>query len=125
MHLKSQFDIAWKGNTENKELITRIIASFISNQSYTTHSEINAIIKQILFNETTGQLFIKSFDGIWDLEDLFRRFDAELIDIEFISSLDKSLSEAHVEPWYIMIFSLILLTKSGKIKIRRILSLST
>lgn len=101
LHLKSQFDIAWKGNTENKELITRIIASFISNQSYTTHSEINAIIKQILFNETTGQLFIKSFDGIWDLEDLFRRFDAELIDIEFISSLDKSLSEAHVEPWYI------------------------
>lgn len=101
LHLKSQFDIAWKGNTENKELITRIIASFISNQSYTTHSEINAIIKQILFNETTGQLFIKSFDGIWYLEDLFRRFDAELIDIELISSLDKSLSEAHVEPWYI------------------------
>lgn len=101
LHLKSQFDIAWKGNTENKELITRIIASFISNQSYTTHSEINAIIKQILFNETTGQLFIKSFDGIWDLEDLFRRFDAELIDIALISSLDKSLSEAHVEPWYI------------------------
>lgn len=101
LHLKSQFDIAWKGNTENKELITRIIASFISNQSYTTHSEINAIIKQILFNETTGQLFIKSFDGIWDLEDLFRCFDAELIDIELISSLDKSLSEAHVEPWYI------------------------
>lgn len=101
LHLKSEFDIAWKGNTENKELITRIIASFISNQSYTTHSEINAIIKQILFNETTGQLFIKSFDGIWDLEDLFRRFDAELIDIELISSLDKSLSEAHVEPWYI------------------------
>jgi hypothetical protein len=101
LHLKSQFDIAWKGNTENKELITRIITSFISNQSYTTHSEINAIIKQILFNETTGQLFIKSFDGIWDLEDLFRRFDAELIDIELISSLDKSLSEAHVEPWYI------------------------
>lgn len=101
LHLKSQFDIAWKGNTESKELITRIITSFISNQSYTTHSEINAIIKQILFNETTGQLFIKSFDGIWDLEDLFRRFDAELIDIELISSLDKSLSEAHVEPWYI------------------------
>ena len=98
LHLKSQFDIAWKVNTENKELITRIITSFISNQSYTTHSEINAIIKQILFNETTGQLFIKSFDGIWDLEDLFRRFDAELIDIELISSLDKSLSEAHVEP---------------------------
>lgn len=101
LHLKQQFDIAWKGNTESKELITRIIASFISYQSYTTHSEINAIIKQILLDETTGQLFVTSFDGIWDLEDLFRRFDAELIDIELISSLDKSLSEAQVEPWYI------------------------
>ena len=101
LHLKQQFDIAWKGNTESKELITRIIASFISNQSYTTHSEINTIIKQILLDKTTEQLFITSFDSIWDLEDLFRRFDAELIDIELISSLDKSLSEAHVEPWYI------------------------
>ena len=99
LHLKQQFDIAWKGNTESKKLITRIIASFISNQSYTTHSEINAIIKQILLDETAGKLFITSFDGIWDLEDLFRRFDAELIDIELISSLDKSLSEAQVEPW--------------------------
>lgn len=101
LHLKQQFDIAWKGNTESKKLITRIMASFISNQSYNTHSEINAIIKQILFNETTGQLFITSLDGIWDLEDLFRHFDAELIDIELISSLDKLLPEAHVEPCYI------------------------
>lgn len=101
LHLKQQFDIAWKGNTESKELIARIIASFISNQSYTTHSEINAIIKQILFDETAGNLFITNFERIWDLENLFRRFDERLIDIELISSLDKSLSEAHVEPWYI------------------------
>ena len=101
LHLKQQFDIAWKGNAESKELITRIIASFISNHSYTTHSVINPIAKQILLDETTGQLFVTSFDGIWDLEDLFRRFDAELIDIELISSLDKLLSEVHVEPWYI------------------------
>lgn len=101
LHLKQQFDIAWKGNTESKELITRIIASFISNQSYTTHSEINAIIKQILLDKSTGLLFITSIDNIWDLEDLFRRFDVELIDIELILSLDKSLSEVHVEPWYI------------------------
>lgn len=101
LYLKQQFDIVWKGNAESKKLITRIIASFISNQSYTTHREINTIIKQILFNETTGQLFITNFERIWDLEDLFRRFDAELIDIELISSLDKLLSEVHVEPWYI------------------------
>ena len=101
LHLKQQFDIAWKGNAESKKLITRIIAGLISNQSYTTHSEINAIIKQILLDETAGNLFITNFERIWDLEDLFQRFDEGLIDIELISSLDKSLSEAHVEPWYI------------------------
>lgn len=100
-HLKQQFDIAWKGNTESKELITRIMASFISNHSYTTHSMINPIAKQILLDETAGQLFVMSFKRIWDLEDLFRRFDAEFIDIELISSLDKLLSEAKIESWRI------------------------
>lgn len=101
LHLKQQFDIAWKGNAESKELITRIIAGLISNQSYTTHSEINAIIKQILLDETAGNLFITNFERIWDLEDLFRRFDAGLIDIELISSLKNSLLGAKIEDWRI------------------------
>lgn len=101
LHLKQQFDIAWKGNTESKKLITRIIAGFISNYSYTTHSVINQIAIQILLDETTGLLFITSFESIWDLEDLLKRFDAELIDIELISSLDKSLSKAKIEDWRI------------------------
>lgn len=99
--LMQQFDIAWNGDPESKNLITKIIASFISNHSYTTHSKINSIVKQILLDDTTGQLFITSFERIWDLEDLFRCFDAKLIDITLISSLEKSLLEAHVEPWYI------------------------
>ena len=101
LYLKKQFGIAWKGNAESKSLITRIIAGFISNHSDTTHSEINPIVKQILLDETTGQLFIMSFDCIWDLEDLFPRFDAELIDIELISFLDKLLSETKIEAWHI------------------------
>lgn len=101
LHLKQQFDIAWKGNAESKKLITRIIAGLISNQSYTTHSEINVIIKQILLDETAGNLFITNFERIWDLEDLFRRFDAGLIDIELISSLKNSLLGAKIEDWRI------------------------
>lgn len=101
LHLKQQFDIAWKGNAESKELITRIIASFISNQSYTAHSEINAIIKQILLDKTTGKLFLTNIERIWDLEDLFRRFDEGLIDIELIASLNNSLLEAKIEDWRI------------------------
>lgn len=91
--LKRQFYIAWDGNTDSRQLITRIIAGLISNHSYTTYSVINVAVKQILLEEATGALFIASFDRKWDLEDLFRHFDAELIDIELVSSLDKLLPE--------------------------------
>lgn len=62
---------------------------------------INPIVKQILLDKITGLLFITSIDDIWDLEDLFRRFNAELIDPELISSLDESLSKAKIEDWRI------------------------
>lgn len=101
LYLMSQFDIAWGGGTESRKLITKIIASFICNNLYTTHSEINAIVKQILLDRTTVQLFIASFKSVWDLEDLFHRFDAELVDFELLLSLDKSLSEANIEARYI------------------------
>ena len=101
LYLKQQFNIAWGGDTESKKLITKIIAGFIRNHSYTTHSIINPIAKQILLDEITGQLFITSFDGIWDLEDLFRHFDAELVDIELLLSLDKLLSNVWTETWHV------------------------
>ena len=56
LYLKQQYDIAWKENAESKKLITKIIAGFICNHSYTTHSMINPIAKQILLDEITGQL---------------------------------------------------------------------
>lgn len=93
LYLKKQFYIVWDGNTDSKQLITKIIATFISNHSHTTHSVINVVVKQILLEEATGSLFIASFDRKWDLEDLFRHFDAELIDVELVSSLDKLLPE--------------------------------
>ena len=93
LYLKKQFDIVWKGDTDSRQLITRIIAGLISNHSHTTHSVINVAVKQILLEEATGSLFIASFERKWDLEDLFRHFDAELIDIELVSSLDKLLPE--------------------------------
>lgn len=100
LYLKKQFDILWNGNTDSRQLITRIIAGWISSHLYTTHSVINVTIKQILLEETTGLLFIASFDRIWDLEDFFRRFDAELVDIDIISSVDKLLYETKIEDWH-------------------------
>lgn len=38
---------------------------------------------------------------IWDLEDLFWRFDAEIVDAELISSLDKLLHERKIGEWNI------------------------
>lgn len=93
LYLNKQFNIAWKGDTDSRQLITRIIAGLISNHSHTTHSVINVVVKQILLEKATGALFIASFERKWDLEDLFRHFDAQFIDIELVSSLDKLLPE--------------------------------
>ena len=62
LYLKKQFDIVWKGDTDSRQLITRIIAGLISNHSHTTHSVINVAVKQILLEEATGSLFIASFE---------------------------------------------------------------
>ena len=100
MCLKQQFNIAWNGDVENKQLITKVIANYIFNHLYTTNRDFNPIIKKILLEETTGSLFINIFN-IWDLEDLFRDFDTELVDFKLISSLDKLLSDAEIDVWHV------------------------
>lgn len=99
LYLKKQFDIAWNGDTNSRQLITKIIVGFILNHLCTTHSVINEAIKQILLEKANGTLFIERIDG--DLPDLFRHFDAELIDIELVSSLEVLLLEANKESWII------------------------
>ena len=101
LYIERQFDIAWNADSESRKLMTKIIASFMDNHSYATHSEINVTVKQILLEEETGILFLEYFDNKWDLEDIFRRFDAELIDIKLLSSLDKLLHESKMKNWYI------------------------
>ena len=100
-HLTKQFHIAWDIDLESKKLMTKVIVSFINNHLYMSYTEINPIIKQILLEKTTGSLFIDSFDRVWDLEDLFRHFDAEIVDAELISSLDKLLHEIKIGEWHI------------------------
>lgn len=97
LYLKKQFDIAWNSDPKSKILMTKIIANYINNNLYATHTEINAIVKQLLLESEIGILFIKSLDQEWNLEEIFRRFDAELIDAELISSLDKLLRESNTE----------------------------
>lgn len=97
LYINKQFDIVWNKDTESKELITKIIASYISNNSYSNYNQINSIIKKILIEETTGTLFITSFDNDWELEYLLKHFDAELIDYELISSVDKLLLQANMK----------------------------
>ena len=48
LYLNRQFDIVWKGDTDSKQLITRIIAGLISNHTYITYSDMYEIISRIL-----------------------------------------------------------------------------
>ena len=85
----------------------------MENHSYATHNDINTIVKQILLEETTGVLFIKCFSDSWDLEKLFRDFDAELVDSELLSSVEKLLKETSIEDWNV---NEILISLVGKIR---------
>ena len=118
LYLKRQFDIAWNGSVDSRQLITRMIANFISSHLYTTYTVINAVIKQILLEETTGILFLQCFDNVWDIEEVFRRFDAELVDAGFLSSVEKLLHETPIEDWYInnILTSLVYKIKNDELK---------
>lgn len=100
-YLKRQIEKLLKENLDYKKIATIIIANFIGNNSYTTYNDINTIVKQILLEEAIGTSFFQCFDTVWDIEEVFRRFDAELIDIELISSVDKLLHKTKIEDWYI------------------------
>lgn len=113
LYLKKQFNIAWTTNLENKKLLTKVIASFVDNHSYTAHSEINAIVKQILLETETGPLFIGCFGEYWRLNNIFRHFDAEFVDAELLSTLDKLLRDTKMGKWCI---DMILTTLIGKIR---------
>ena len=113
LYLKTQFETIWAKDSESKKIITKIIASFMENHSYATHNDINTIVKQILLEETTGVLFIKCFSDSWDLEKLFRDFDAELVDSELLSSVEKLLKETSIEDWNV---NEILISLVGKIR---------
>lgn len=118
LYLRKQFNIAWNSSFESKKLITKIIAFFMKYHPYTTHNEINVIVKQILLEEKTGTLFLGYFDKAWELTDIFRHFDAELIDAELISSVDKFLSELEIESWHVnnILISLIHKIRNDKAK---------
>lgn len=51
LYLNRQFDIVWKGDTDSKQLITRIIAGLISNHTYITYSDMYEIIRRILLEK--------------------------------------------------------------------------
>lgn len=102
LYLNHQFDIAWNKDIESRKIMTKVVAIFMSCHSHTVHREINASVKQILIEAETGTFFIKFFhEKEWDLVDIFRCFDAKLVDVDLLSSLDKLLHESKMKDWHI------------------------
>ncbi len=99
-YLKKQFDVVWKFNQDRRNLMTKVIAYFVKNRNYSSLKEINTVVKQILLEEETGMIFFNCFEkDIWELEDLFRTFDADLIDADLLSKLEKLLNDIDAEKW--------------------------
>ena len=99
-YLKKQFDVVWKFNQDRRNLMTKVIAYFVKNRNYSSLKEINTVVKQILLEEETGMIFFNCFEkDIWELEDLFRTFDADLIDADLLSKLEKLLNDIDAKKW--------------------------
>ena len=99
-YLKKQFDVVWKFNQDRRNLMTKVIAYFVKNRNYSSLKEINTVVKQILLEEEIGMIFFNCFKkDIWELEDLFRTFDADLIDADLLSKLEKLLNDIDAEKW--------------------------
>lgn len=99
-YLKKQFDVVWKFNQDRRNLMTKIIAYFVKNRNYSSLKEINTVVKQILLEEKTGIIFFNCFEkDLLELEDLFRTFDADLIDADLLSKLEKLLNDIDAEKW--------------------------
>lgn len=99
-YLKKQFNLAWNSDQDTKNLITEVIACFVKNRAYSSLKGINTVVKQILQEEKTGIIFFNCFEkDLLELEDLFRTFDADLIDADLLSKLEKLLNDIDAEKW--------------------------
>lgn len=99
-YLKKQFDVVWKFNQDRRNLMTKVIAYFVKNRNYSSLKEINTVVKQILLEEETGMIFFNCFEkDIWELNELFRTFDADVTDVDLISKLDTLLKDIKAEEW--------------------------
>ena len=110
-YLNKQFAIIWNEDSEKKKLITIIIANYVEKESYSILHEIDATVKQIILDDETGKVFVECFNEEWYLEDVFRHFDEILVDVEFISALDKLLNVSKVDKLYIDIILATLINK--------------
>lgn len=113
LYLTKQFDLIWDNAIESKLIITRIIAYYINNHSYSSHSAINPAIKKILLEKEIGEAFIGYFDRKWDLGNILCRFNEELVDAELLSTLDNLL---HIFKWEDLHIDNILRNLTNKIR---------
>ena len=100
LSLQKQFNIVWEHNQDSKILMTKVIAYFVKNRTYSSLKDINTVVKQILLEEETGKIFFYCFEkDIWELNELFRTFDADVTDADLISKLDTLLKDIKAEEW--------------------------
>lgn len=100
LSLQKQFNIVWEHNQDSKILMTKVIAYFVKNRTYSSLKDINTVVKQILLEEETGKIFFYYFEkDIWELNELFRTFDADVTDADLISKLDTLLRDIKAEEW--------------------------
>lgn len=92
-YITKQYGIAQQGTDDLKYLFLNVFSKYVNSHSgnYNCNMGIQEIIKKILLNEDTGELFVKSIEHEWDVEYLLSHFDTKIIDGELICGVDKLL----------------------------------
>lgn len=114
-YLLKQFNVVWKRDQDSKILMTKVIANFVKNRNYSSLKEINIVVKQILLEEKTGIVFFNCFEkDAWEIEELFRNFDADMVDAVLLSKLENLLTDTKAEKWRVDNILLFLTNKIRK-----------
>ena len=120
LSLQKQFNIVWEHNQDSKILMTKVIACFVKNRTYSSPKDINTVVKQILLEEETGKIFFYCFEkDIWELNELFRTFDADVTDADLISKLDTLLKDIKAEESEVDYILTVLVNKIRKDKSKK------
>lgn len=99
LYLPKQLDIVWKYDVNARLVLTKIISLMSQHYHHSKAIVFDRIIKTILLNKETANVFVKQFKHIWNVEHILSELDTTLIDAELIKATENAFSSIEADEW--------------------------